>query len=86
MGESKTPGGNRLQKELGTIGTLVGWAYVGDGLAVVLVRRRQPVFENKPFVTWLFGVNGLFSGYYDLDETRGFESFIKRVQDELGLS
>lgn len=86
MGDSKTPGGNTLQKELEGIGQLVGWVYVEDvGLAVVLVKRRTPVFKDKPYVTWLFGQKGLFAGHYDLDEKRGFEEFIKRVQNEKEL-
>jgi len=61
---------------------LVAAAAQADGSVIVLARRRRPVFEAQPFVTWSsnIGRGFLVSGHYDLSQERGWADFVKRAE------
>lgn len=56
-------------------------AMLEPSLAVLMVDRRENCpFPEKPFVTWCFSVGGLNTGHYDMTEEVAIADFNSRVE------
>lgn len=72
---------HRIELELDGLNADLVECYQSPSQCVVLAKRRNPTWEELPYVTWEYDTGaGLFWGHYDLAQEHAHADFIRRCE------